>query len=75
MFPDASNPYDSLGETYLADGQKDLALANYKKAAELDPKNANAMLIVRQLEGKEIKVDLQVSTLMSAIIKSTRGLS
>ncbi len=57
MFPKSANPYDSLGETYLADDQKDLALANYKKAVELDPKNANALLIVKRLEGKEIKVD------------------
>ena len=57
MFPTSSNPYDSLGETYLADGQKDLALVNYKKAVELDPKNANATLIVRRLEGKEFKAD------------------
>jgi Beta-lactamase class C and other penicillin binding proteins len=57
MFPTSANPYDSLGETYLADNQKDLALANYKKAAELDPKNANALLIVRRLEGKETKID------------------
>jgi hypothetical protein len=32
----------------------------YKKAAELDPKNANALLIVRRLEGKETKVDPSV---------------
>ncbi len=57
MFPAASNPYDSLGEAYLADGQNDLALANYKKAAELDPKNSNALMIVRRLEGKETKID------------------
>jgi CubicO group peptidase (beta-lactamase class C family) len=57
MFPTSANPYDSLGEAYLADNQKDLALVNYKKAAELDPANANALLIVRRLEGKEIKVD------------------
>lgn len=57
MFPKSANPYDSLGEAYLADDQKDLALANYKKAAELDPANANAVQIVRRLEGKEIKVD------------------
>ncbi|MEO8436197.1 MAG: serine hydrolase [Pyrinomonadaceae bacterium] len=57
MFPKSANPYDSLGETYLAEGQKDLALANYKKAVELDPGNANALLIVRRLEGKETKVD------------------
>ncbi len=60
MFPTSANPYDSLGEAYLADGQKDLALVNYKKAAELDPKNANALLIARRLEGKEIKVDAAI---------------
>jgi CubicO group peptidase (beta-lactamase class C family) len=57
MFPKSANPYDSLAETYLVDGQKDLALANYKKAVELDPKNANAVLIVRRLEGQETKFD------------------
>lgn len=57
MFPGSANPYDSLGEAYLEDGQKDLALVNYKKAAELDPTNANAVLIVKRLEGKEVKVD------------------
>jgi CubicO group peptidase (beta-lactamase class C family) len=57
MFPKSANAYDSLGETYLADNQKELALANYKKAVELDPTNANALLIVRRLEGKETKVD------------------
>jgi CubicO group peptidase (beta-lactamase class C family) len=57
MFPTSANPYDSLGEAYLAEDQKDLALVNYKKAAELDPANANALLIARRLEGKEMKVD------------------
>jgi tetratricopeptide (TPR) repeat protein len=60
MFPSSGNPYDSLGEAYLEDGQKDLALVNYKKAVELDPKNSNAALIVRKLEGKETKVDAAV---------------
>jgi CubicO group peptidase (beta-lactamase class C family) len=57
MFPKSGNPYDTLGEAYLADNQKDLALANYKKAVELDPTNANALQIVNRLEGKETKVD------------------
>ena len=57
MYPAASNPYDSLGEAYLEDGQKDLALVNYKKAVELNPGNSNAVAIVRRLEGKEVKVD------------------
>ncbi len=59
-FPKAANPYDSLGEAYLKNEQKDLALANYKKAFELDPSNANAMQIVNRLEGKEVKVDSSV---------------
>lgn len=57
MFPASANVYDTLGEAYLADNQKEPALANYKKAVELDSTNANALLIVRQLEGKETKVD------------------
>ncbi|HEX8398794.1 MAG TPA: serine hydrolase [Pyrinomonadaceae bacterium] len=57
MFPKSSNAYDALGEAYLADGNKNLALANYKKAVEFDPQNANALRIVKQLEGKETKID------------------
>jgi CubicO group peptidase (beta-lactamase class C family) len=57
MFPNSTNAYDTLGEAYLADEQKDLALANYKKAVELDPANSNALLIVRRLEGKATKID------------------
>ncbi len=57
MFPKASNPYDSLGEAYLEDGQKELALVNYKKSVELDPTNGNAVLIIKQLEAKTVKVD------------------
>ncbi len=60
MFPKAANPYDSLGEAYLADNQKELALANYKKAVALDPTNANAAQIVNRLEGKETKIDASV---------------
>ncbi|HKR11604.1 MAG TPA: serine hydrolase [Pyrinomonadaceae bacterium] len=60
MFPKSSNSYDSLGETYLELGQKDLALTNYKKAVELNPANANAVRIVNQIEGKTAKVDTSV---------------
>ena len=34
-FPDSANTYDSLSDAYLADGQKDLARQNAKKALEL----------------------------------------
>jgi CubicO group peptidase (beta-lactamase class C family) len=45
-FPEASNPYDSLGEAYAAASQKELAIKSYARSLELDPGNANA---VRQL--------------------------
>lgn len=57
MFPAESNPYDSLGEAYLADNQKELALASYKKAVELNPANAGAAQVVNRLEGKEVKIN------------------
>ncbi len=57
MFPASANPYDSLGEAYLKDGQKDLALVNYKKSVELNPNNANGVQVVKRLEGKETKVN------------------
>jgi dienelactone hydrolase len=34
-YPNSPNAYDSLSDAYLADGQKDLALQNAKKALEL----------------------------------------
>jgi CubicO group peptidase (beta-lactamase class C family) len=57
MFPKAANPYDSLGEAYLKDGNKELALANYKRSLELNPDNAGAVQAVNKLEGKEVKID------------------
>ncbi len=60
MYPKSGNAYDSLGEAYLADGQKDLALANYKKSVEINPANASAVKAINQLEGKTIEVDPSV---------------
>lgn len=49
-YPKSANCYDSLGEAYLLTGQKELAKINYKKAVELDPKNVNAVEILKTLE-------------------------
>ena len=60
VYPKNSNPYDSLGEAYLADGNEALALQYYQKTLELNPDNPNAVAVVRQLEGSEGKVDSSV---------------
>jgi CubicO group peptidase (beta-lactamase class C family) len=41
-FPRSANVYDSLGEAYAAAGNREKAIANYRRSLELDPKNANA---------------------------------
>jgi len=43
QYPEASNPYDSLGEAYAADGQVQLAISNYEKSLALDANNSNAV--------------------------------
>jgi CubicO group peptidase (beta-lactamase class C family) len=49
MFPQSSNVYDSLGESYMVNGDKDLAIKNYEKSLELDPKNTNAVDMLKKL--------------------------
>jgi tetratricopeptide (TPR) repeat protein len=59
MYPEASNPYDSLGEAYAAAGNKELALENYSKSLELDPKNDNARRVIQRLEKPAPSVDMK----------------
>ena len=55
-FPNSANPYDSLGEAYLTDKNEELALLNYEKSVELNPKNTAAINEVTKLKGLEILV-------------------
>ena len=49
IFPTSSNAYDSLAEAYMDDGDKDMAIKNYKKSLELDPTNVNAVEKLKKL--------------------------
>lgn len=53
MYPQSANTYDSLGEAYMANGDKELAILNYKKSLELNPKNANAVTMLKKLSGEQ----------------------
>ena len=48
--PGGWNTYDCLAEAYLKAGNKELAIKNYKKSLELNPKNDNAIKLLKQLE-------------------------
>ena len=55
MYPEGSNTYDSLAEAQAAAGDKQGAIANYKKSLELNRGNTNAGERLKKLESNPIK--------------------
>lgn len=52
-YPESYNTYDSLGEAYMLDDQKDLALENYTKSLELNPDNTNARQMIQRIKSNK----------------------
>lgn len=50
MYPHAFNAHDSLAESYMRNGNRELAIKHYKKSLELNPKNTNAVEMLKKLE-------------------------
>lgn len=50
IFPQSYNAYDSLGEAYMLNGDRELAILNYEKSLELNPDNTNAANMLKKLE-------------------------
>ncbi|MFL6276346.1 MAG: serine hydrolase [Blastocatellia bacterium] len=50
LYPKSWNVYDSLGEAYMVNGEKELAIASYKKSLELNPGNSNGAAMLKKLE-------------------------
>lgn len=50
VFPKSANVYDSLGEAYMDDGNKQLARENYEKSLQIDSGNTNAKEKLKQLK-------------------------
>jgi len=51
-YPQSSNAYDSLAEGYMDSGDKALAIANYQKAIQLNPKNGNSISMLKKLSAQ-----------------------
>ena len=49
-YPQGFNTYDSLAEAYMKLNEREPAIANYKKSLELNPKNTNAVEMLKRLE-------------------------
>jgi tetratricopeptide (TPR) repeat protein len=50
LYPESANTYDSLGESYVAIGDNQLAIKNYEKSVELNPDNENAKEMQKKLK-------------------------
>jgi uncharacterized membrane protein len=51
-YPQSSNVYDSLGEAYMDDGDRGEAVANYRRAVQLNPNNRNAATMLEKLSAR-----------------------
>jgi hypothetical protein len=49
-YPQSANVYDSLGEGYMDAGDKPLAIANYQRSLQLNPKSTGAEKMLRLLQ-------------------------
>ncbi len=52
FYPGSWNTYDSLGEAYAESGETQLAIRNYERSIELNPKNTNGIEILKKLRGQ-----------------------
>ena len=53
LFRESADAFDDLGEACLTVGDKDKALASYRRSLELNPENANAKAMIKRLEEKK----------------------
>jgi len=54
--PKSWNVYDSLGEAYMKNDQKELAIKFYRKSLEINPDNDNGKEMLKKLEEKKINL-------------------
>lgn len=52
LYPESSNVYDSLGEAFMKNGDKELAIKNYMLSLKLDPSNKNAEEMINKMRAK-----------------------
>lgn len=50
--PKSANVYDSLGEAYMTNGDKELAIKNYEMSVQLNPANTDGIEALKKLRAK-----------------------
>jgi CubicO group peptidase (beta-lactamase class C family) len=69
-YPASSNVYDSYGEALLKNGDKDLAIENYKKSLELNPGNTTG---IQELEKLGVKFQVENPEIPEATLDTYVG--
>lgn len=59
-YPQGFNTYDSLAEAYMNVNERELAIVNYKKSIELNPKNTSGIETLKKLEKAPVAVEAKV---------------
>lgn len=49
-YPESFNVYDSLGEAYMVNSDKELAIKNYQKSVDLNPQNTYGLDMLKRLK-------------------------
>ena len=70
-YPTSSNVYDSYGEALLKNGQKDLAIENYKKSVQLNPGNTSG---IQALEKLGVKVEAEKVEVPESVLETYVGI-
>lgn len=52
LHPNSFNVYDSMGEAYMINGQKSLAIENYEKSIAINPHNENGKEMIKKLKSE-----------------------
>jgi tetratricopeptide (TPR) repeat protein len=52
-YPQSFNVYDSLGEAYAVNGDRELAIKNYERSIELNPANRGGIEALKKLRDKK----------------------
>lgn len=71
MYPEAFNVWDSMGEAHMKAGEKDKAIAHYRKALELNPGSTNARQMLAKLG---ITVEDKTVTVNEAVLEEYVGI-
>lgn len=52
LHPNSFNVYDSMGEAYMINGQKSLAIENCEKSIAINPQNENGKEMLKKLKSE-----------------------